>query len=284
LDGEHLTEWADLIRETRLFIEKQGLQLPYSAVLSDEVQDFTAGDLKLLRTIAPEGKDTMFVVGDGHQRIYGTPVVLGRCGIEIRGRSRRLKLNYRTTEQIGLRAIAIIKEMKIDDLDGGLDSLKGYSALRSGPEPMVKCFSSEAEEAEFITRVIKEWLDNGVPPESICISSRTHRQIDSRYSKILENAGIKWLKVEKDPESEARKPGVRLATMHRMKGLEFSRVLLAGVQAGKMPLEAGDYADHASLEDHELRERCLLYVACTRARDALVIAGYGQPSPFIGAE
>ena len=69
--------------------------------------------------------------------------------------------------------------------------------------------------------------------------------------------------------------------MHRMKGLEFSRVLLAGVQAGKMPLKAGEYADHASHEDHEIRERCLLYVACTRARDALVIAGYGQISPFL---
>jgi superfamily I DNA/RNA helicase len=94
---------------------------------------------------------------------------------------------------------------------------------------------------------------------------------------------LEWLKIERDPASEAKIPGVRLATMHRLKGLEFSRVILAGVQAGKMPLKAGDYADHASLEDHELRERCLLYVACTRARDDLVIVGYGQPSPFLEA-
>jgi superfamily I DNA/RNA helicase len=281
LDGDHKTEWADLIRETRLYIEKQGVQLPYRAVLSDEVQDFTAGDLRLLRAIAPEGADTMFVVGDGHQRIYGTPVVLGRCGIEIRGRSRRLKLNYRTTEQIGLHAISVLKGLDIDDLDGGIDSLKGYSALRSGPTPLVECFASEADEAAYVVSTVKQWIDSGVPAESICISSRTHRQIDNRYAELLDAAGIEWLKVEKDPQSEAKKPGVRLATMHRMKGLEFSRVLLVGVQAGKMPLEAGDYADHASLEDHELRERCLLYVACTRARDALVIAGYGQASPFL---
>ncbi len=281
LNNEHKVEWADLIRETRLFIGKQGLQLPYRAVLSDEVQDFTAGDLRLLRAIAPEGEDTMFVVGDGHQRIYGTPVVLGRCGIEIRGRSKRLKLNYRTTEQIGMRAIAILEGLKIDDLDGGIDTLKGYSALRSGPTPMDKCFGSEADESEFIVRTIKAWIDGGTPPESICISSRTHSQIDNRYSQILENSGIECVKIERDPESEARKSGVRLATMHRMKGLEFSRVILAGVQKDKMPLEAGDYADHASLEDHELRERCLFYVACTRARDELVISGYGQPSPFL---
>lgn len=281
LGDVHKVEWADLIRETRLFIEKQGLQLPYRAVLSDEVQDFTAGDLRLLRAIAPSGKDTMFLVGDGHQRIYGTPVVLGRCGIEVRGRSRRLKLNYRTTEQIGLQAIAILKGLEIDDLDGGIDSLTGYSALRSGPKPTVECFGSEADEGEFILRTVKRWIEEGTPLESICISSRTHSQIDDRYSQVLENAGIEWIKVERDPESEAVSPGVRLATMHRMKGLEFSRVLLAGVQAGKMPLEGSDYADHASLEDHELRERCLLYVACTRARDELVLTGYGRPSQLL---
>ena len=281
LHEQHKAEWADLIRETRLFIEKQGVQLPYKAVVSDEVQDFTAGELRLLRAIAPNGEDTMFVVGDGHQRIYGTPVVLGHCGIEIRGRSRRLKLNYRRTEQIGLRAIAILRGIEVDDLDGGLDSLKGYSALRSGPDPTLKCFESEADEAKFVVSTVQAWIDGGIAPEAICLSSRTHSQIDDRYARLLSNAGIECLKVERDPESEARKPGVRLATMHRMKGLEFSRVLLAGVQAGKMPLEAGDYADHASLEDHELRERCLLYVACTRARDALVIAGFGRPSPFL---
>lgn len=281
LNDEHKSEWADLIRETRMYIEKQGLQLSYSAVLSDEVQDFSAGDLKLLRAIAPQGEDTMFLVGDGHQRIYGTPVVLGRCGIEIRGRSRRLKLNYRTTEQIGLRAMAVLKGLEIDDLDGGSDSLKGYSALRSGPDPVVKNFSSESDEANFIVAMINSWIESGVPPESICIASRTHSQIDRRYRQILDNHGIEWLKVQTDPEKEAKKPGVRLSTMHRMKGLEFSRVILAGVQKGKMPLDAGDYADHASLEDHELRERCLFYVACTRARDELVITGFGEESPFV---
>jgi len=281
LDDRHQSEWADLIRETRLFIEKQALTLPYQAVLADEVQDFTRGELKLLRAIAPTGKDTMFVVGDGHQRIYGTPVTLGSCGIEIRGRARRLKLNYRTTEQIGGQAIAILKDLEIDDLDGGLDSLKGYSALRSGPAPIIRNFDAESAEADFIKEVVGAWIEQGVPPEAICISARTHSQIDRRYTQILEGIGIASVKVEKDPEAEASKPGVRLATMHRMKGLEFSRVLLAGVQAGKMPLEAGDYADYASLEDHELRERCLLYVACTRARDELVITGYGTASPFV---
>ena len=80
-------EWPDAIRETRLFIEKQEIPSPYRAVLSDEVQDFSPNELKLLRLLAPREPNTLFLVGDGHQRIYGLPVRLGSCGIEIRGRS-----------------------------------------------------------------------------------------------------------------------------------------------------------------------------------------------------
>lgn len=281
LDARNLTEWPDLVRESRLVLEQKGLPLPYAAVLADEVQDFSASDLKLLRAIAPEGPDTLFVVGDGHQRIYGQPIALSRCGIEIRGRAHRLRINYRTTEEIGRKGLSILTGLDIDDLDGGLDSLKGYSSLRSGPPPAVRYFAKESDEADLIVETVKAWVAEGVAPESICVAARTNSQVDDRYIPILRNAGFQTVVVRRDPEAEARHPGIRLATMHRMKGLEFPRVILAGTQKGKMPLAAGEYADHASLEDHELKERCLLYVAATRARDALVITGFGEPSPFL---
>lgn len=275
-------EWPDVIRETRLFIEKQRIPLPYRAVLSDEVQDFTASELRLLRTLAPEAPNSLFVVGDGHQRIYGKPLRLSACGIEIRGRSRRLKINYRTTQQIRDRGISILEGREIDDLDGGVDSLKGYRSLRDGPVPEVCHFSSDAEEAGFIAKRIRAWLEDGVAAESICIAARTRAQLADRYAPLLENAGIDTVIVEKDPEAEQSKAGVRLATMHRMKGLEFSRVMLVGVQKGTVPMEARQAADHVSAEEVELQERCLFYVACTRARDELVIAGYGERSSFLG--
>lgn len=275
------SEWQDLVREARMFIEKQRISLPYRAVLSDEVQDFTVNELKLLRAIVPPGPQDLFVVGDAHQRIYGMPTVLGRCGIEIRGRSRRLKVNYRTTEQIRNRAVSILEGCDVDDLDGGLDSLKGYSSLRHGPTPEIQHFASEAEERQFIVDRLKAWIDGDVPAESICLSARTHAQLDERYEPILKGAGYDVVQVQTDPEAEADKPGIRLATMHRMKGLEFSRVLLAGVQEGKCPLQTGPSADAASEEDHELRERCLLYVAATRARDELAVCGFGEPSRLL---
>lgn len=282
LNDNGLAEWPDAIRETRLYIEKQKLSHLYRAILSDEVQDFSTSELRLLRALAPEGPNTLFLVGDGHQRIYGQPVRMGSCGIEIRGRSRRLKLNYRTTEQIRNRAVAILEGREIDDLDGGVDSLKGFFSLRHGPGPVIRNFSREADEAAFIVETVKEWLEK-VPPEAICIAVRTRAQVRDRYERVLQSAGLQTVQVERDPESEASKPGVRVATLHRLKGLEFSRVLLAGVQDGFIPLEVqGDPADSESRQQHELQERCLLYVAVSRARDELVISGFGTPSPFFG--
>ena len=279
LDESGWREWPDAVRETRLFIEKQGIPSPYRAILSDEVQDFSAAELRLLRTLAPVAPDSLFLVGDGHQRIYGQPVRLGACGIEIRGRSRRLKLNYRTTEQIRNLAVGILEGREIDDLDGGLDSLKGFFSLRHGPAPQIRLFAREGEEGEFIAETIRRWLAD-TPPEAICLAARTRNQLQDRYSTILDNAGIQWLQVERDPESEASRPGVRLATMHRLKGLEFSRVLIAGVQDGFVPLRGSSDMDGADPQ-LELQERCLLYVALTRARDELVVAGFGAPSSIL---
>ena len=281
LNEEGWIEWPDAIRETRLFIEKQNIPTPYRAVLSDEVQDFSMSELKLLRTLASEGADSLYLVGDGHQRIYGQPVRFGACGIKIRGRARRLKLNYRTTEQIRNRAVAVLKDKAIDDLDGGVDSLKGYRSMRSGPKPESYHFNSEAEEAACIVEKVRRWLDSGVPSQSICVAARIRSQLFSRYETILKADGIETVRVETDPEEENQRPGVRLATMHRMKGLEFSRVILAGVQEGIIPLVDDRMMGETLDTHHELSERCLFYVASTRARDELVISGYGRPSPFL---
>ena len=227
------------------------------------------------------GRIALFLVGDGHQRIYGQPVKLSSCGIEIRGRSRRLKVNYRTTEQISKVAVSILKGQEIDDLDGSIDSLKGYCSLRSGLSPMNQVFQRESKEMEFIIQTIQEWLKS-VPPESICVAGRTLPQLRDRYQVGLSTAGLKTMMVERDPEGEAGIPGIRLATMHRLKGLEFPRVLLVGVHEGSVPpSHLVQEADEEIRKQLELREKCLLYVACTRARDELVITGYGTPSPLM---
>ena len=282
LEERRLMEWPDVIRETRLFMEKQGIRSPYRAVLVDEVQDLTPNDLRLIRLIAPGGENTLFLVGDGHQRIYGKPVALSSFGIAIQGRSRRLRMNYRTTAQIRRQGVVLLEGLEIDDLDGGTDDLKGYHSLRQGPVPKILHSRSEADEAASVVSTVKRWLDQ-VPARDICIAARHTSQLTERYKQILEGAGIETVRVETDPEVESTEPGVRLATMHRLKGLEFPRVLLAGVKKGTVPVPySGHPEDDIGRTEHEIQERCLLYVAATRARDELVITGYGERSPFLG--
>ena len=279
LDENNLVEYLDIIREARLFIQKQNLELPYRAVLADEVQDFAPNALKLLAAIATDSRNSLFLVGDAHQRIYGFPTSLSHCGIKVGGRIRRLQLNYRTTAEIRRSAERVLEGHAVDDLDLGTDTLKYDFSMRYGPEPEFRHFERETEEAEFIVGRLKSWLEASVPDDSICLATRTNSQLKERYATILAVAEIPTVHVARTPTSE-RGPCVRLATMHRMKGLEFSRVLLAGVQDGTMPLssEHTEAADAAGREDWELKERCLFYVAQSRARDGLAVTGFGTPS------
>lgn len=128
----NLREPADAMRDARLLMEKEGAGLPYAAIIVDEAQDMGAQAFKLLRAMVPEGSNDMFIVGDAHQRIYDKKVVLGQCGIKIVGRSRRLKVNYRTTEETRQWASGIMAGVTVDDLDGGEDSLSGYVSLVHG--------------------------------------------------------------------------------------------------------------------------------------------------------
>lgn len=279
LNQEGCVEWADLVREARLLIEKSPNLVPYRAVLADETQDFRPADLKLLRALVPEGDNDIFVVGDGHQRIYGHKAALGKCGIQIRGRSRNLRINYRTTKKIRDFAVALLEGQSIDDLDGGQDSLKGYRSLREGTLPKVRLCKSALEELKLLQEELQQLVSQGLKPEEICIAARTNHQVDE-YQRHLNERGLTTCVIEQDGDKKL-KAGFRIATMHRLKGLEFRAICLVGVQQGSIPAEF-DQPDEASRQDHLLSERCLLYVAATRARDLLLVSGHGEQSELLG--
>jgi superfamily I DNA/RNA helicase/plasmid maintenance system killer protein len=281
LKEEGRLEWDDVVREVRLYLEAEPGRAPFQAVLADEIQDFSTQELRLLRAMVEPGPSDLFLVGDAHQRIYGKMTTLGRCGIEIRGRSRRLRLNYRTTEQIRARAVGVLEGIDIDDLDEGVDDFTGYRSLRGGPKPRIHFLEKQEQEQDVVVEALRSWLDApGAVPSDICLAARTHGALE-RYAAILDQAGIAHVEIKKN--ARLASPGIRLATMHRLKGLEFKRVLLAGVQEGQVPLKLSDasFADDASREDHDRRERCLFYVATTRARDELVVTGFGRRSSFL---
>jgi superfamily I DNA/RNA helicase len=109
---------VDLTRDGRQLIETKSLKLPYRAVIPDEAPDMSAEAFRLIRVLVPKGENDIFIVGDAHQRIYGHRVSLGKCGIDIRGRGRKLKINYRTTEEIKRFVTRLLEGRAVDDLDG----------------------------------------------------------------------------------------------------------------------------------------------------------------------
>ncbi len=274
------SDWLGLIRETRQHIEANRPKLPYRAVIVDEAQDFHVEEWRLIRTLVPEGADDLFLVGDAHQRIYGRKVILAQCGISIQGRSSRLRINYRTTEQIRAWATGVLRGIEADDLDGGQDEEQGYKSLLSGPVPVVRLFGTRPAERDFLARTLKELISDR-RPEDICLVARTLKMVAEEYQPLLKTAGIPHVVLDRGGDRGAA--GVRLATMHRVKGLEFPVMILAGVNAGVMPMRRAGVAADDPIEraEHEEKERSLLYVAATRARDRLIVTCHGLPSPFL---
>ena len=271
-------EWTDVIRETRQYIEKNPDALAYRAVVVDEAQDFHPEEWRLIRAIVPEGTNDLFVVGDAHQRIYGRKVTLGKCGVNVRGRSQKLKINYRTTDQIRSWAVAMLEGMEADDLDGGPDDQNDYRSLLSGPKPEIHCFDSTNEEHDFLAKRVGGLLED-YSPEEICIVARTTAMV-KEYAGAM--ARLKTANVVLGKNADEKAPGVRLATMHRVKGLEFPCMIVAGCSAGRVPIRLRTGAsDPVAKEEHETRERSLLFVAATRARDRLLVSCSGKPSPFV---
>ena len=274
-------EWLQVIQETRRYLEKKNEILPYRAVVVDESQDFHPEEWKLIRSLVPSGANDLFLVGDAQQRIYGRKVTLKDCGVLIQGRSTNLKINYRTTEQIRNWSMALIQGIAVDDLDGEQDREKGYRSLLSGDAPEVRQFDTAEEEGKFLAETVKELLKHK-QAEEICLVARTKKLLEERYQPMLKAAKVPSIVLEK--KNEPGEPGVRLATMHRVKGLEFPVMLVAGVNAGVIPLRVSSLeGDLTARTEHEERERSLLFVAATRARDHLTVTAFGNPSPFLAA-
>ena len=269
--------------EARLILENKGDILPYKAVIVDESQDLGIQAFKLIRQIAgDEHQNDIFIVGDSHQRIYRNKVVLSKCRINIKGRSHRLKINYRTTEETRDWAFRLLNGVKFDDLDTGIDDGKGYKSLVHGPKPEIVNFSNLQEEVNYLATKINELREANVDLNSICIVARTDKQL-SMYADYLQQKDIRTYKIKRTEAEDRYLDGVRIATMHRVKGLEFDYVFLAGINEGIVPLNQNinEAIDNVSRKERIISERSLLYVAATRAKKAIFVSSYGNKSEFI---
>ena len=282
--NEHgLRESNDAMRDARLLLERKKEILPYKAIIVDEAQDMGIQAFKLIRQMIPEEKkNDLFIVGDAHQRIYRHKVVLSQCGINIRGRGRKLRINYRTTDETRKWAIGLLKGVKVDDLDGGTDDQKGYKALLHGIMPDVRHFNNFQEEVSFIAEYIRKIKNETGSTKEVCLVARTNNLL-KQYESAISAKGFEIYLVRRSEAEDRTSPGLRLATMHRVKGLEFDRVIIAGVNEGVVPFEgAQSYSsDTVVKRESEVQERALLYVSATRAKKEVVVTSFGKSSRFL---
>lgn len=226
--------------------------------------------------------NSIFIVGDAHQRIYGRRAAMTACGINVRGRSRQLRLNYRTSDEIRKWAVSILEGVSVDDLDEGADSLNGYTSVFRGPAPQLVGYSSEAKEVDALVEWLLAIKAQGTQLSDVGILLRTNSQID-QLARKLSDAGIENTRLRPNMADERGQPGVRLSTMHRAKGLEFQAVAIPFLSKSVFPSpalmrEAADEVDRRNLLQHE---KSLLHVAATRAKKLLRVSWSGEPSALI---
>ncbi|TKB47997.1 DNA helicase [Ferrimonas sediminicola] len=276
-----LRDFQDAMHDGIKLFQKGPLTLPYKHAVVDEGQDIGSAAFQLLRTVIPEGANDLFIVGDGHQRIYRHKVVLGRCGINIRGRrSKKLKINYRTTEETKRFAMAVLQGVKVDDLDGKTDSNQDYLSLAHGEQPQVHTFSDFKTELDAIVEHIRALTNDGVAEHAICVVLRTNNKCD-KYQGGLEARGISVVQLQSNRSDTSLEQSIRIATMHRVKGLEFQYLVIADASAGTVPLDFIRSNDPVEQREQDLNERALFHVAATRAMKGLMVTSVGKPSRFL---
>lgn len=274
---EGSVDFAEAATIAAAYLAQSGTHLA-DHVLIDEGQDLGPAHWQLMRAIVGAHADDLFIAEDSHQRIYGQRVALSAYGIRIVGRSQRLTLNYRTTAQNLAFAVTTLQGGSYVDLEEIAESAIGYRSARSGPVPRLMPCTTLTEELDKAAELLRSWVATTDAPETIAVLVREQRQRDRLVTGLAER-GVTIRAVDREPI----KPGQPVAmTMHRAKGTEFSRVLLFGVDQSAIPRPLRDeqYAEEA-WADALLRERSLLYVAATRARDELAVSWSGDRSQLL---
>jgi hypothetical protein len=266
LTAERYTTWADVftgLADALVVRENK----PFDHVVIDEAQDLGPAELRFFAALALNKLDGLFLSGDVGQRIFQHPFSWASLGVDIRGRSHTLKVCYRTSQQIRRAADKLLPTV-LRDTDGLEDERRGIISVFDGPAPEVQSFADIASEADAVRQTVGAWLREGVAAREIGLFVRTSQLVTRARAAIAGLAG----------EGE-----MTTAPMSLAKGLEFRAVVVMACDEGILPLDerVADAADEAELDDIYETERRLLYVACTRAREHLLLTGVGPTSEYL---
>jgi len=261
---------------------KDNPDLEYKHCIVDELQDLSNVHLRFIRALIQEGENDLFLVGDPLQNIYDRRLNFSKAHIHIRGkRSRRLRVNYRTSEEIRRKAISVISGITFDDFDGEVESQSEYLSLFHGTPPSITMYNSKDEELSHIVELIKNYTGKGdkVKLSTICIACRVKDDLKT-VKKILHKKSISYYDIK---DKSGDKSGIHLSTFHSLKGLEYKHIILSAVNERTCPfLPYGfDSRGKSETESHLHKERSLIYVVITRARETVDILGVGEKSKLL---
>jgi hypothetical protein len=273
-----LATWPEIYSRTTAHYAARDVK-PFSHIVVDESQDLGVAELRFLAAIAPSTPDALFFAGDLGQRIFQQPFSWSALGVDVRGRSSTLTVNYRTSHQIR-RAADRLLPTAVRDVDGNADERNRTVSVFNGPPPEIQQLDTEQAEIAAVSAWITQARADGILPSEIGIFVRTRDQL-FRARLAVEAASLPWLELsERDQDATG---SVSIGTMHLAKGLEFKAVAVMACDDGVLPLQSRmeAVADETELDDVYETERHLFYVACTRARDRLLISAIRPTSEFI---
>ena len=258
-------------------------QHPFDFVVVDEAQDVSIAQLRFLAAVGTSQghvrPNSLFFAGDLGQRIFQQPFSWKSLGIDVRGRSRTLHINYRTSHQIRAQADQLLGP-DISDVDGNTEDRRGTVSVFNGPAPEIRSFKSEAAECDSVTRWLCDRVKEGLVPHELGIFVRSSAQVDRAIAAVT-GADIPFAVL--DDNVETTNGLACIGTMHLAKGLEFRAVVVMACDDEVIPLQERVEAitDDADIEEVYNSERNLLYVACTRARDQLFVTSVDPASEFL---
>jgi mRNA-degrading endonuclease RelE of RelBE toxin-antitoxin system len=251
----------------------------YDAAVVDEAQDISITQLRFLAALGGGRPNALFFSGDLGQRIFQQPFSWKALGVDVRGRSKTLRVNYRTSHQIREQADRLLGP-DITDVDGNKEERRHTVSVFNGPAPQIRTFATEAEESEAVNAWLRVLTADGVQPHEIGVFVRSSEQVP-RATAAVNAAGLSPRVL--DERVQIRTGGVNVATMHLAKGLEFRAVAVMACDDEVLPLQSRieGVGDDGDLQEVYETERQLLYVACTRARDSLCITSVEPASEFL---
>lgn len=256
-----------------------GGKAPFDFVVADEAQDLSVAHLRFLAALGGGRPDGLFFAGDIGQRIFQQPFSWKALGVDIRGRSRSLRVNYRTSHQIRMQADRLLGPV-LTDIDGNSEKRNDTVSVFNGPAPVIRTFANEDEEVKSVAVWIAEQSRAGLLPHELGVFVRSDAELP-RARRALTEAKMAFRVLDEHVDMV---PGqVSLSTMHLAKGLEFRGVAVMACDDEVIPLQQRieSVGDDADLQEVYDTERHLLYVACTRARDALLLTSTEPSSEFL---